>query len=190
MRFFTSDRGSFVKCREGKITQKTLTKFFDLAFIFQIFIDFSIIRDFLPFFFIFLRQPLKFSLFISFEDWSARGFLREISFFLDPVHEKSHEDFHISDEAMKFWGKRGKWRKWGRFLFFEVPLLRILKRKKGNSSDLAQLSIDFEDWDRLCRGVNHSLEISWNPYKESEIPYAYARNHFEKSDLPLGLCYW
>ena len=47
------------------------------------------------------------------------------------------------------------------------------------------------------RGVNHSLEISWNPrgnpYKKSEISYASARNPFEKSrtlevcwsDLPL-----
>ena len=32
------------------------------------------------------------------------------------------------------------------------------------------------------RGVNHSLGISGNPYKKSEISYAEARNHFGWSD--------
>ena len=35
----------------------------------------------------------------------------------------------------------------------------------------------------LRRGVNHSLEISGNPYKKSEISYAWTKNPFEKSEI-------
>ena len=39
------------------------------------------------------------------------------------------------------------------------------------------------------RGVNHSLEISGNPYKKSEISYAQARNLLEKSEISYAKCW-
>ena len=38
------------------------------------------------------------------------------------------------------------------------------------------------------RGVNHSLEISGNPYTKSEISYAESRNPFEKSEILYAKC--
>ena len=42
---------------------------------------------------------------------------------------------------------------------------------------------------RWIRGVNHSLEISGNPYKKSEILYALARNPFEKWEISYAKCW-
>ena len=38
-------------------------------------------------------------------------------------------------------------------------------------------------WHWLERGVNYLLEISWNPYKKSEISYVFGRNPFEKQEI-------
>ena len=41
----------------------------------------------------------------------------------------------------------------------------------------------------LARGVNHSLEISGNPCRKSEISYAWARNPFEKWEISYVKCW-
>ena len=41
----------------------------------------------------------------------------------------------------------------------------------------------------IVRGVNHSLEISGNPYEKPEIAYAQARNLFEKWEISYAQCW-